>query len=176
MNELLKALADTDREREAPPAVEMRLRAAFRKKNQRRVWPYFAVVAAAIATVIVLSIIKTKPPLKPQVIETREVAPVVPPAPVIARNGGSIPRKVVHRRPPPPKDEIVTEFYPLMEDPLPFERGELLRVSLPAAAMRTVGVTVSEDRLGEIVQADVLVGQEGLARAIRFVSAQVNRP
>jgi hypothetical protein len=174
MNELLKALADADREREAPPAVEMRLRAAFRKKYQRRVWPYFALVAA-IAAVIVLSIIKTKPPLKPQVIETREVAPIVLPVAVVARNEAPAPRRVVHRR-PPPKEEIVTEFYPLMEDPLPFERGELLRVSLPASAMRTVGVTVSEDRLGEIVQADVLVGQEGLARAIRFVNTSVNRP
>ena len=175
MNELLKALADADREREASPAVEMRLRAAFRKRYERRIWPYFAAVAAAIAAVIVLSIIKTKPPLRPQVIETREVAPIVQPVPV-ARNEAPGPRRVVHRRPPPPKEEIVTEFYPLMEDPLPFERGELLRVSLPAAAMRTVGVPVSEDRLGEIVQADVLVGQEGLARAIRFVNARVNRP
>jgi len=174
MNELLKALADADREREAPPAVEARLRAAFRKKHQRRVWPYFALVAA-IAAVIVLSIINTtKPPVKPQVIETRGI--VVLPAPVVARNEAPTPRRVVHRRPPQPKEEIVTEFYPLMEDPLPFERGELLRVSLPAAAMRTVGVTVSEDRLGEIVQADVLVGQEGLARAIRFVNTNVNRP
>jgi hypothetical protein len=176
MNELLKALADADREREAPAVVEMRLRAAFRKKHQRRVWPYFAAVAAAIAAVIVLSIIKTKPPLKPQAIETREVAPIVQPLPVVARNEAPAPRRVFHRRPPLPKEEIVTEFYPLMEDPLPFERGELLRVSLPAAAMRTVGVTVSEDRLGEIVQADVLVGQEGLARAIRFVNARVNQP
>lgn len=172
MNELLKALADADREREASPAVEMRLRAAFRKKYERRVWPYFAAVAAAIAAVIMLSIIKTTPPLKPQVIETREVAPAVPSTPVVVRNEAPTPRRVVHRRPSPPKEEIVTEFYPLMEDPLPFERGELLRVSLPAAAMRTVGVPVSEDRLGEIVQADVLVGQEGLARAIRFVNAR----
>jgi hypothetical protein len=78
-------------------------------------------------------------------------------------------RKVVHRKQP---QEIVTEFYPLMEDPPPFERGELLRVSLPAAAMRSIGVPVSEDRLGETVQADVLVGQEGLARAIRFVNTR----
>ena len=52
----------------------------------------------------------------------------------------------------------MTEFYPLIEDPPPFERGELLRVSLPASAMRSVGLPVSEDRLDETVQADVLVG------------------
>jgi hypothetical protein len=66
--------------------------------------------------------------------------------------------------------EIVTDFFPLVDYAPPFERGELVRVSLPASAMRTVGLPVREDRLGDRVQADVLVGQEGLARAIRFVS------
>ncbi len=35
--------------------------------------------------------------------------------------------------------------------------------------MRTVGLPVSEDHLADRVQADVLVGEEGLPRAIRFV-------
>jgi hypothetical protein len=56
-----------------------------------------------------------------------------------------------------------------MDVPLPFERGELLRVIVPASTMRRVGLPVNEDRLAERVQADVLVGEEGLARAIRFV-------
>ena len=173
MNELLKALADADREVEAPPAVEMRLRAAFRKKHQRRVWPYFAVAAALVAGIVMSLSTTTKRPPSPQV---KEIAVITPSAPVVAPPTERLaPRKVVHRR-PPPREEVVTEFYPLMEDPMPFERGELLRVSLPASAMRTVGVTVSEDRLGEMVQADVLVGQEGLARAIRFVNTRVNRP
>ncbi len=51
----------------------------------------------------------------------------------------------------------------------PFERGELVRVVVPAETMRSVGLPVREDHLTDMVQADVLVGQEGLARAIRFV-------
>jgi hypothetical protein len=35
--------------------------------------------------------------------------------------------------------------------------------------MRKVGLPVNEDRLSDRVYADVLVGDEGLARAIRFV-------
>jgi len=66
--------------------------------------------------------------------------------------------------------EITTEFFPLMDVQLPFERGQLLRVMVPAGTLRTVGLPVNEDRLTERVQADVLVGEEGLARAIRFVS------
>jgi hypothetical protein len=162
MKELLKALADSDREREAPPEVEVRLRVAFRRKFRRRVWPYFAAVAAGMA-LFFLRVPKS---------QTMDIAVVTPPAPVLEVVKPAM-RKVVHRKQP---QEIVTEFYPLMEDPPPFERGELLRVSLPAAAMRSVGVPVSEDRLTETVQADVLVGQEGLARAIRFVNTSVNRP
>ena len=42
--------------------------------------------------------------------------------------------------------------------------------TVPASTMRKVGLPVSENRLTERVYADVLVGNEGLARAIRFVS------
>jgi hypothetical protein len=162
MKELLRALAESDREKEAPPEVEVRLRAAFRRKHRRRVWPYFA-AAAAVATVLLIRI------PKPQTMEIAVVTPSVPVLPVAEKP------IAVHQKRRPPR-EIVTEFYPLMEDPMPFENGELLRVSLPAAAMRSVGVPVSEDRLTEMVQADVLVGQEGLARAIRFVNTSSNRP
>jgi hypothetical protein len=167
MKELLKALAESDREKEAPPEVEMRLKAAFRRKHRRHIWPYCA--AAALAAGVVLSIRVPKPPVHRQPTEIAVVTQELPVPPVAAKPA------VVHRKRRPPQ-EIVTEFYPLMEDPMPFEGGELLRVSLPAAAMRSVGVPVSEDRLTEMVQADVLVGQEGLARAIRFVNTSSNRP
>jgi len=65
--------------------------------------------------------------------------------------------------------EIVTEFFPLIDAPPPMDRGEVFRVTVPAAAMRTVGLPVAEDRLADRVQADVLVSEEGLATAIRFV-------
>jgi len=161
VEDLLKALAESDREREAPASVELRLRSAFRGRYARPKWPYFAAAAAAV---ILFSIARPKPHISPQV---SKIEAVMRPAPVIPM---AVPRKVVHRRRPP--QEIVTEFFPLMDDAPPFERGELLRVSLPASAMRSVGVPVSEDRLADMVQADVLVGEEGLARAIRFI----NRP
>jgi len=67
-------------------------------------------------------------------------------------------------------EEIDTPFFPLLDAPPPFERGELVRVSLPASAMRVVGLPVREESLEEPVLADVLIGEEGMARAIRFVS------
>jgi hypothetical protein len=158
MKELLKALAESDRELQASEAVELRLRSAFRRKYARAKWPYFSIAAAAA---IVLFFIEIRP--EAQVMQIRVVTP-----PVVNVSVAKLtPRKLVHRK--PPVREVVTEFFPLMEDPPPFERGELLRVSLPASAMRGVGLPVNEERLTDTVQADVLVGQEGLARAIRFV-------
>jgi hypothetical protein len=156
MNELLRALAESDRELQAPETVELRLRSAFRKKHTRPRWSYFAIAAAA-ALVLYLY-----PSPKPQ---TMEIAVVTPGVPVLPTSRPPS-RKVRHRKSP---HEVMTEFYSLIEDAAPFERGELLRVSLPASAMRSVGLPVSEEHLDDPVQADVLVGQEGLARAIRFV-------
>ena len=167
MKELLKALADSDREKEAPPEVEVRLRATFRRKYRPRIWPYVAAIGLAAG----MALFFVRAPKPQSHVQPQEIAAVTPPAPAL-QVAKPAPRRVAHRHPP---REVVTEFYPLLEDPLPFERGELLRVSLPAAAMRSVGVPVSEDRLTEMVQADVLVGQEGLARAIRFVNTSVNR-
>ncbi len=73
-------------------------------------------------------------------------------------------------RPIEQQRETVTQFFPLLDVAPPFERGELLRVMVPASTMRRVGLPVNENRLADPVYADVLVGQEGLARAIRFVS------
>jgi hypothetical protein len=161
MNELLKALADHDRHLEAPDAVELRLRAAFRKRHSRRAWPYLALaMAAAIALVLFLI-----PRPKEQTMQIAVAAPpvvnvVTPKMPPVE----SHPRQSKAAQP----REIATEFYPLVEG-MPFDRGEIFRVELPAIAMRRVGLPVSEDHLADRVQADVLVGEEGLARAVRFV-------
>ena len=50
----------------------------------------------------------------------------------------------------------------------PFESGELVRVTLPLDALPALGVAPPA-AADAVVQADVLVGQDGFARAIRFV-------
>jgi hypothetical protein len=47
--------------------------------------------------------------------------------------------------------------------------GQLVRVELSRSAMLNMGLPVNMDRYGERVKADVLLGADGLARAIRFV-------
>jgi hypothetical protein len=157
MNELLKALADHDCELEAPPAVETRLMNAFRKRYAHRKWPYFVVAAAIVVAMLVWP--------KAQSMQIALVTPSVPVLPTVK----PVSRKIAHQK---QFKEVLTPFYPLMDDPLPFDHGELLRVRVTAAAMRSVGLQVSEEHVDDPVLADILVGEEGLPRAIRFIGYQ----
>ena len=60
---------------------------------------------------------------------------------------------------------------------VPVEDGHTVRVELPQAALSSFGLA-ADDTSGTVL-ADVLVGQDGLARAVRFVrpatSAQEQR-
>ncbi len=68
-------------------------------------------------------------------------------------------------------NEIVTEFVSVgygnamdLQD-----GGQLVRVELPRSALARFGLPMNMNRVDEKVKADVLVGADGLARAIRFV-------
>jgi hypothetical protein len=67
--------------------------------------------------------------------------------------------------------ELVTEFYPLMDEEEldSSEVTQVVRVELPASALSAAGITVGPDLAGVPVKAEVALGYDGLARAIRFV-------
>jgi len=67
--------------------------------------------------------------------------------------------------------EAMTDFYPIgYVNTLNLqEGGQLLRVELPRTAVARFGLPVNMDRANQRVKADVLVGSDGLAQAIRFV-------
>lgn len=67
--------------------------------------------------------------------------------------------------------EVVTQFFPLREgeDLTALESLRLVRVELPGSALSEVGLPVDPETANEPVIADVVLGQDGLARAIRFV-------
>ena len=50
----------------------------------------------------------------------------------------------------------------------PFESGSLVRVDLPVSALARLGLSAPLSAAG-VVQADIVIGQDGLARAVRFV-------
>ncbi len=168
----LKALAASDCEQEAPPAVEARLLREFRTRRAGHKWRWAGIAAIAAGVVLVVSLSMnhvTKPVasvLPPVIPVPRQAAPA-------AKAAAPVARKVARKTARPQAREVVTEFFPLIDSAPPFERGQMLRVQLPAAAMRTVGLPVREDHLTDPIQADVLVGEEGMPRAIRFVRFDV---
>ncbi|MBO0860671.1 MAG: hypothetical protein J2P21_19750 [Chloracidobacterium sp.] len=67
--------------------------------------------------------------------------------------------------------EYSTDFFPLGYggDQDPMERGEVIRVQMPRSALIAFGLPVNVERADTPVKADLLVGEDGMARAIRFV-------
>jgi hypothetical protein len=51
----------------------------------------------------------------------------------------------------------------------PNEDVNVVRVEVPRSAMMAVGIDVSDDRAAELVEADVMLGSDGLPRAVRFL-------
>jgi len=50
----------------------------------------------------------------------------------------------------------------------PFESGSLMRVELPVSMLPALGLSAPSSAVG-VVPADIVVGQDGLARAVRLV-------
>jgi hypothetical protein len=67
--------------------------------------------------------------------------------------------------------EITTDFIPLnyRGSIAELEGGQVLRVELPRSSLASFGLPVNLERAGERIKADVVVGNDGMARAIRFV-------
>jgi hypothetical protein len=52
-----------------------------------------------------------------------------------------------------------------------FESGEIVRMELPVTSLPAYGLEITPDTRRAAVEADLLVGQDGQARAIRLVSS-----
>ncbi len=67
--------------------------------------------------------------------------------------------------------EVTTPFFalPFSDGALPLDQALVIRVDLPGSALELAGLPVEENRRNGRVRADVLLGADGLARAIRFV-------
>jgi len=68
-------------------------------------------------------------------------------------------------------NEIATDFIPLMhgESFNQMDGGQIVRVELPRSALMSFGLPMNMERAEERIKADVVIGNDGLARAIRFV-------
>jgi len=66
--------------------------------------------------------------------------------------------------------ELTAGFVPLsgVLDPLDFEQAEVVRVSFPGSALADLGLPFNEDAEATTITAEVLIAEDGTARAIRI--------
>jgi len=146
----------------------------------RTLWQQLA-WGAALALLIVGGV-KLRPPqatTASRVARTPEVA-VAPRVPkqLVAGTAASRPvrraRRQVKKQAPPAavaSEEVVTPFFPLpfSDSVLPLDQASVIRVDLPRSALEWTGLPVEEARRNERIRADLVLGADGLARAIRFI-------
>jgi hypothetical protein len=149
---------------EAPARVEARLVAAFRGQgglaasHSRRWWAplaAWAATAAVVAAAAVLLVVHERRPA-PRPLTATELA-------AMDWSGGW--------QEDGDAEAASGEFIPLPNAArlAPNEDVNLVRVEVPRSTMIALGYPVADDRAAELVQADVVLGSDGLARAVRFL-------
>jgi hypothetical protein len=153
----------------SPDLEALLLREFDRTRRNRRVRPFLGVGAAAAAVAGLWFV-------RPQPAASLQISLAKPEAPWSALAGPQIAAPRVSEPAPArsPIQPVATEqpFIPIpYVAPLdPYERAEVVRMELPVSAMIAAGVPIDTDDAGANVQADVVVGQDGRARAVRLVS------
>jgi hypothetical protein len=68
-------------------------------------------------------------------------------------------------------NEAATDYIPLtyLADSTALESGTVLRVELPPSALVTMGLPMNVERNDSLVKADLIIGDDGVARAVRFL-------
>ncbi|MCU1235883.1 MAG: hypothetical protein JWP63_3850 [Candidatus Solibacter sp.] len=155
----LRAVAAGFHKKEAPARVEARLLAAFRSQSgitpirRERRWIPAVTWAAAFAAMFALAVF---------LVRDRQ--------PEAARS--TTPRTVERASLVMSGDMEGFIALPNAEDAATGESEamDVVHVEVPRSAMLAVGLEVSPDRTGEMVQADVMLGSDGVARAVRFLN------
>lgn len=185
----LQLLAEEMEGLDAPPEIEQKLREAFRARAaataaSTRNTPYWLLAVAAVLLIVIsvialrwrddqhpqMNAVQTEPaPVK----EEPQLRPIEEEPQKISQK----PRRRPVRRTPRSEvanhvnREIATDFMPLgyLNPAALQDGGQIVRVELPRSTLANFGLPVNMDRYNEKVKADVLLGVDGLARAIRFV-------
>jgi hypothetical protein len=145
LDEGLRSVAEDDERRGTSNAVGLRLLAevqAIADARRRRTMVLSLAAAAALATALAVPAWRS--------LQSRDV-PAVADGTVITR-------------------ELVTEFFPLRYGNVPARGGYVVRIEVPRSTLASFGAAppagINND---PNVLADVVVGDDGLARAVRFV-------
>ena len=162
----LRALSEQD-SAGAPPQVEQFLMAAFRQRARRRRMAFWGsagagLIAAGLAVFALTSGrgVKTDAP-------SQTVAVAQAPAGASEASEASVPaanEAVLHT------EEVAEGFYPLPEAEglPPADDVMVVRVQMTAGSLELMGLPLNETG-SDPVQADLLLGQDGLARGVRVI-------
>ena len=137
----LRAVAEDDEAFAASAGIEARLRAEAQAIARARRRRVYAAAGALAALVAAISFPAWR----------AGTAPVVGPVGPDSSAGAG---------------EMTTEYFPLEYSNVPVTDGQTVRLELPRAVLSSFGLEA--DTSGTVL-ADVIVGQDGLARAVRFV-------
>ena len=144
----LRAVASDEAGGGASPEVETRLMAEVRSIGRtRRRRRYVALSGIAAGLLLVAAVSGWRMTVRPRAI-------------------------VVDSMGDPSAGEVATAFLPLGYSRIPMTSGQIVRLEVPRAALASFGlaaIDVPAASRSATVLADVLVGEDGLARAVRFV-------
>jgi hypothetical protein len=125
----------------AGPSVQHHLLARFRQRRDNKRWrAYIAGIAASVAIAVGSYI-------------------------ALSHNGGGI------QSVRPAADDQLSGFItlPYAQSGVPLEQPVIVRVDIPISELGFMGLAVTPTGAKDNVRADVLVGQDGVARAVRLV-------
>jgi len=141
LRESLNEIAAADSTRGASPAVEERLRAHVRTLRPAPVNWRVAAIAVAASVAIVALVWHTVP------------EPGEPPV--------TITRSV----------QPASGFLPLPYAHVPVADGQIVRMTVRREALVSFGFDPGDPALPDVVEADVFIGEDGIARSVRFVDS-----
>jgi hypothetical protein len=192
----LQALARADRRRQASEHTEACLLLAFRAQKgveSSRAWRGWMAAAAAVILALGLGLLWRHSSMTGRRPPVRSVASV--PAPGAPQASAQLTPALTVSPPyrsapdstngirtgkrhgsvsPEVEAEELADFVPLpfADQDTPVASGEVVRIQLSEADLGLLGVPVSDDASGRSLTADVVIGEDGVARAIRFLPSQ----
>lgn len=142
--------------------VGSRLRPRRRASARRGAWLTFAAIAAALILAWFVKPARKQTPVVAS--RTQARVPIV-----VATNVEPKPKPQKRRHKP---DADPPPFLPIpYTQPLdPGERAEVVRMEMPVAALIAAGFHVATSDAGAEARADVMIGEDGRARAVRLIS------
>ena len=149
----LRELADASKGRQASADLEARLLRAFAEtrpaRSTRVRWMHAVAASAVLATAVALLVLQTRGLPRRDAVPARDVAATAP--------------------------NPLNGFVPIPgAAALPsLESASIVRYELPVSALPRYGVDIMPDAAERTVEADLLIGQDGYARAIRLVTGSM---